>query len=74
MSVHNEEIMDLTVREALAQGYHLVKTSKLDEDKVRQIRVMLQDGFSQKAVASKFDITVGTVSHIATGRRWAHVK
>lgn len=71
--MYGDDILDLTVREAIAKGFHLVKTGKLDDEKVRELRQRLAEGYSQKAVAQMFGVTVGTVSHIATGRRWAHV-
>ena len=71
--MYGDDILDLTVREALKRGFHLVKTGKLDEDQVRTIKRLLNEGYAQKSIAERFGVTIGTISHIATGRRWGHV-
>lgn len=48
--------------------------SKLDEQKVRQIRQMLADGLTQTATALKMGITQAAVSAIATGKNWGWLK
>ncbi len=48
--------------------------SKVTEAEVRQIRHLCDNRImSQRAVAAKFGISKGAVSHIATRRDWKHV-
>lgn len=48
--------------------------SKLREDEILQVRALLATGLSQKVIAAKFSVCVPLISHIKTGRRWAHVR
>jgi len=48
--------------------------SKLTEDNVREIRLMVFSGQSQGDVAKKFDIDPSTVSNIITRRTWNFVQ
>ena len=48
--------------------------SKLDADKVRQIRKMREAGATYPQIASKFGVKRGAVGDIIRGKTWAHVK
>lgn len=48
--------------------------AKLDEEKVREIKIMLRDGINRKIIADKFDVSIYVISKIATGYRWGHVE
>lgn len=48
--------------------------AKLDEDKVRKIRQLLNKGKSQQAVAKIFDVSRGTIDSIIRNKSWTHVK
>lgn len=47
--------------------------SKLDEDKVREIKLMLKEGFTQQKIADKFGISRSLVGLIKNEERWAHI-
>lgn len=48
-------------------------SSKLSESKVREIRGLLDSGFSQNRVAQTFGVSRGTICDISTGKTWKHV-
>jgi len=47
---------------------------KLDEEKVREILVLLRDGMSHPNIAEKYGVGATTVWNIAHRRKWRHVK
>ena len=47
--------------------------AKLTENMVRQIRLLVERGLSNKEIAAKFSVTDKTVCHIKSGRLWRHV-
>jgi len=49
-------------------------SSKLTDDGVRQIRVYLSQGLSNKKISKLMGIGQTTVSNVRTGLRWKHVK
>lgn len=62
-------------RDSKGHGYsgsqhHL---SKLDDDKIRQIRKLHSEGISQRVIAKKFGITQPNVGYITRGETWRHV-
>ena len=48
--------------------------SKLTEARVRSIREMYSDGFSQDEIARHFGVGQSTVSAVLRGDTWAHVR
>lgn len=48
--------------------------AKLKEDQVRAIRKLLKQGLSYQKIADKYDVSKGTIAHIAKGRKWTHLK
>lgn len=46
---------------------------KLDEDRVRAIKLDLRSGLSQRATAAKHGVPCGTIATIGNGCRWGHV-
>jgi len=48
-------------------------SSKLSIKDVLGIKIMLQQGFKQKDIAKEYGVTIGTISHIKTGRQWSHL-
>lgn len=48
--------------------------TKIDADDVREIRKRLANGETQTLIAKSFNITKATISQIALGRTWKHVK
>ena len=46
----------------------------LTEENVRKIRTLLQSGMFQREIARRFGVSEGTVSCIALGKTWRHVK
>lgn len=57
----------------MARGAGLPQ-SKLTPDKVRMIRAELAAGATQQATAKRYGITQSTLSALALGRTWRHVK
>jgi hypothetical protein len=48
--------------------------AKLKERQIPRIRRMLNDGYRRREVAEKFSVSQSTISDIALGYSWAHVK
>lgn len=49
--------------------------SKLTEDKVREIKILLKEGkHSQKQIAEMYNIGTTQISYIKKGKSWSHVK
>lgn len=46
----------------------------LTDEKVIEIRNMIEKGFTQKEISEKFKVEVSNISRINTGKYWAHVK
>jgi DNA-binding XRE family transcriptional regulator len=57
------------VRDMIAKG-RWRKSSKLTIEKVREIRVLLADGESQKSIAEQYEVVPALISMIHTGRIW----
>jgi len=47
--------------------------AKLDEAKVRRIRVLISEGLSTTEIGKQMNISRQTVNDIKMGRRWAHL-
>lgn len=47
-----------------------IANSKLTWDKVKQIRVMLSDGITQRKIAEKFNISGSVISEIKSNKTW----
>lgn len=47
--------------------------SKLKEQDVKQIKLLLEEGHTVRRVAALFDVSVGTVSDIKLMKTWRHV-
>jgi hypothetical protein len=48
--------------------------AKLDDYKVEQIRGFLSMGKKHRWIAWYFRVSTATISHIATGKKWKHVR
>jgi hypothetical protein len=48
--------------------------SRLNDEKIREIRRLVKSGIAQTHVARKFGIHQSQISNIARGRAWAHVQ
>lgn len=46
----------------------------LTDEKVIEIRNMIEKGLTQREISKKFNIEVSNISRINTGKYWAHVK
>jgi len=46
------------------------RATKLDEDKVVQIKILLENGVSQNKIASQFAVSRGNIGHIAQRTTW----
>lgn len=47
--------------------------AKLDEKKVREIKSLIELGLTYSKIAKKYEVTPGTIFHIAKGTSWKHV-
>lgn len=47
--------------------------AKLSESDVRMIKQLLQQRINRKLLAERFSISISTIDHIATNKKWAHV-
>ena len=48
--------------------------SKLKEKEVLEIKQLLVDGWAQTSIARKFNVSIGAIYGIATGKTWSHLK
>lgn len=58
-------------RPAKGQTHYL---AKLNDDDVREIRILLASGISQPNIGKKFGVCRQTIGQIKTGKTWQHVK
>jgi hypothetical protein len=49
------------------------RNAVLNEDQVREIRALAQQGLSYSAIGKRFGVVKTTVRYIVIGRRWKHV-
>jgi hypothetical protein len=61
-------------REGLKASGSNHTNSILTEESVIDIKELLREGFTQKEIAKQFGVHCGTISGIATGASWKHVK
>lgn len=54
--------------------YKNYNNKKLDEEKVKEIKLMLKNGYKLKDIANKFNIGISTVVHIRYGDIWKHIE
>jgi ribosome-binding protein aMBF1 (putative translation factor) len=47
--------------------------AKLNENKVRRIKIMLKEGYTQQSLADKFGVYQTVISGIARGKVWPNV-
>lgn len=57
----------------VARG-NAIATAKLDDDKVRAIRELAEEGFTQSSIAARFGVQQSSVSAIVRGATWKHVQ
>jgi predicted XRE-type DNA-binding protein len=69
----NLEYVSLRENQARATKMGLY-AQKLDEHKVRFIRGSIRRGWSQRAIADALGVGRVTVSHVYTGKTWAHIE
>ncbi len=50
------------------------KSTKLNENKIKEIFVLSQQGFNQKEIANQFNIHPSNISNILRRKRWKHVE
>lgn len=48
--------------------------SKLNENKVSVIKIMIYDGYSNRQIAKKMKVNRSTISRIRSNKAWIHVK
>lgn len=48
--------------------------AKLNDDMVLKIKKLIKEGYSQSAIAHKFEVRPSTIQNIADGKTWKHVK
>ena len=48
-------------------------SAQLDEDKVREIKRLLNEGHRHRDIANYFGVARQTITNISTGTRWSHV-
>ena len=48
--------------------------SKLDEDKVKEIRLLAENGADWHSIADRFGVSYHAVKHVVKRTRWAHVE
>jgi len=72
MSIY--EISKITKISKMTIWYRLkkngIKTTKIDNNDIVEIKVLLEKGIKQKVIAKKFNVSVQTISSIKTNRRY----
>lgn len=70
-----EEILNMTIKEALDAGFVIIrKNAKITAKEVIKIRELYATGeYLQAKLASMYGVSVATISHIVNRRRWNHV-
>lgn len=64
--------MDRYIHNTMILGTDMWK-AKLDPDKVRAVREMLEYGASNADIGGYFGVSASTIWAIKTGRTWKHV-
>lgn len=47
--------------------------AKLDEEKVKEIKIMMRDGYKNNEIADIYKVCTSNISLIRSGKRWSHV-
>jgi group I intron endonuclease len=53
---------------------HIPANTKLDEEKVREIKSLIKERKSLTEISKIYGVTVATISNIKRGKTWSHVK
>lgn len=69
--IHSYTVLGALNKKARGEQQHL---SKLTDDKVRQIRKMKQEGYTNEQLAKIFNVRHTTISAAYRGATWKHVK
>lgn len=70
---HTQNMQDMADRHRVPRGVDH-QFSKLDDEKVVQIRKLKQKGFKQRSISIIVNICESQVCEIVKGRAWKHVK
>ena len=57
-------------RTVMGERHHL---AKLTSEDVKEILALSASGVSKRALAARFNVTRGSISHIKAGRNWKHI-
>ncbi len=52
---------------------HHRSAAKLTEIEVKDIKIMLQKGYTQQVIANQFDVSRQQISRISTNKNWSHI-
>lgn len=71
LGTHHENMRDMVKRGRSVHRFGSANPrAKLNEQKVRQIKALLEDGFKQREIATRFGVTTSMIGHIKNGRHW----
>ena len=73
LGTHADNVTDMVSKGRNVQGRHQW-AAKLDENKVKKIRKLIEGGYTQNRIAKMFGVTSAAIYMIKTKRNWAHVK
>jgi len=73
LGTHQDNMMDMNSKGRHAKGEQ-VKSSKLTDDDVIEIRKLYSLGYLQGYIAGRFGISAGNVSEIVNNILWRHIK
>jgi DNA-binding XRE family transcriptional regulator len=69
-----DNVNDCIAKNRLARGENKPLSSKLNNDKVRQIRSLFNTGkYFHKDLADKFGVSRTTITLIVNNKRWSHI-
>lgn len=70
---HDDNMKDMVNKSRQMKGLNHYCV-KLDENKVREIKKLIKDGYGNYAISKMFNVNSGTIQNISIGRTWKHVK
>jgi len=69
----NKQLKELQASKTSGLKGENCKVSKLSNENVREIKVMINNGERTKDIAKKFNVRPNTISTIKSGRTWSHI-
>lgn len=72
LGTHHDNMMDMVEKKRYCKGTNLA-SSKLNEQKVKEIRELYKKGESCRKIAPKYNVSKTTIADVVNNRYWTHV-